>query len=181
SIFKVVNALIAQQFGLISDKTVFSCPGGYRYGRRGWMGCTHVHGGIDLKASIKESCNTYYGYAYSRMIDHAGMRPVNAYKRWRAAVSAFGIGSTLGIDLPGERDGNLPTDELYTRRFQSDRWGSAYTISLSIGQGELGVTTLQMANIMAIVANRGFYYKPHLIKAIGDEKIIKEEFTRKNS
>jgi penicillin-binding protein 2 len=181
SIFKVVNALVAQQFGLINENTYFFCPGGYRYGRRGFMGCTHVHGSINLKNSITESCNTYYGYAYSRMIDFAGMRPVNAFKRWRTAVSAFGIGTALGIDLPGERNGLLPTDELYTKRFKNDRWGSAYTISLSIGQGELGITPLQMANVMAIVANRGFFYKPHLIKAIGDKKVIKEEYLQKNN
>lgn len=181
SIFKVVNALVAQQFGLINDKTFFYCPGGYRYGRRGFMGCTHVHGSVDLKASITESCNTYYGYTYNRMIDHAGMRPVNAFKKWRTAVSAFGIGTALGIDLPGERNGLLPSDELYTKRWGSDKWGSAFTISLSIGQGELGITPLQMANVMAIVANRGFFYKPHLIKAIGDNKVIKEEYLKKNS
>jgi penicillin-binding protein 2 len=145
------------------------------------MGCTHIHGAVSLRKSISESCNTYYGYAYSRMIDFAGMRPVNAFKKWRTAVSAFGIGSSLGIDLPGERNGLLPTDELYTKRFKSDRWGSAYTISLSIGQGELGITPLQMANIAAIVANRGFFYKPHLIKAIGVKKVIKEEFLKKNN
>ncbi len=181
SIFKVVNALVAQQFGLINENTYFFCPGGYRYGRQGFMGCTHVHGSIGLKGSITESCNTYYGYTYARMIDQAGMRPVNAYKKWRTAVSAFGIGTALGIDLPGERNGLLPTADLYTKRFKNDKWGSAYTISLSIGQGELGITPLQMANVMAIVANRGFFYKPHLIKAIGDKNVIKEEYLRKNS
>jgi len=181
SIFKVVNALVAQQFGLINENTYFFCPGGYRYGRQGFMGCTHVHGSIGLKGSITESCNTYYGYTYARMIDQAGMRPVNAYKKWRAAVSAFGIGTVLGIDLPGERNGLLPTSDFYTKRFKNDRWGSAFTISLSIGQGELGITPLQMANVMAIVANRGFFYKPHLIKAIGEKNVIKEEFLKKNS
>ena len=115
------------------------------------------------------------------MIDYAGMRPVNAFKRWRKAVSAFGIGTALGIDLPGERNGLLPTDELYTKRFKNNQWGSAYTISLSIGQGELGITPLQMANVMAIVANRGFFYKPHLIKAIGSKKVIKKEYLQKNN
>ena len=181
SIFKVVNALVAQQFGLINENTYFFCPGGYRYGKKGFMGCTHVHGSINLKNSITESCNTYYGYAYSRMIDYAGMRPVNAFKRWRKAVTAFGIGTALGIDLPGERNGLLPTDELYTKRFKNNQWGSAYTISLSIGQGELGITPLQMANVMAIVANRGFFYKPHLIKAIGSKKVIKKEYLQKNN
>jgi penicillin-binding protein 2 len=181
SIFKVVNALVAQQFGLINENTYFFCPGGYRYGKKGFMGCTHVHGSINLENSITESCNTYYGYAYSRMIDYAGMRPVNGFKRWRKAVSAFGIGTALGIDLPGERNGLLPTDELYTKRFKNNQWGSAYTISLSIGQGELGITPLQMANVMAIVANRGFFYKPHLIKAIGSKKVIKKEYLQKNN
>ena len=181
SIFKVINALVAQQFGLINENTVFYCPGGYSYGRGAFMRCTHVHGSVDLERSIQESCNTYYGYTYNRMIDHAGMLPINAYKRWRQAVSRFGIGDRLGIDLPNERKGLLPTDELYTKRWGSDKWGSSFNISLSIGQGELGITPLQMANVMAIVANRGFYYKPHLVKAIGEKKVIKKEYTKRNS
>ena len=180
SIFKVINALVAQQMQLITANTYYNCPGGYRYGRRGFMGCTHVHGTINLEQSIEESCNTYYGYTYSRMIDHAGMRPVNAYKRWRESVAKFGIGTALGIDLPAERNGLLPTPEYYTKVFKNDKWTSSFNISLSIGQGELGITPLQMANVMAIVANRGFYYKPHLVKAIGEKKIIKKEYTEKN-
>lgn len=180
SIFKVVNALIAQQAGIINPNTYYFCPGGYSYGRRGFMGCTHVHGSINLERSIQESCNTYYGHVYNRLIDHIGMRPVNAYKKWRQAVSKFGIGSKLDIDLPNERKGLLPSDELYTKRFKNDKWGSSYTISLSIGQGELGITPLQMANVMATVANRGFYYKPHLVKAIGEKKVIKAEYTKRN-
>jgi penicillin-binding protein 2 len=180
SIFKVVNALIGQQAGLIYPNTFYFCPGGYSYGRRGFMGCTHVHGSVNLERSIQESCNTYYGHVYNRLIDHNGMRPVNAYKKWRQAVSKFGIGSKLDIDLPNERKGLLPSDELYTKRFKNDKWGSSYTISLSIGQGELGITPLQMANVMATVANRGYYFKPHLIKAIGEKKVIKAEYTKRN-
>ena len=114
------------------------------------------------------------------MIDRAGMRPVNAYKRWREAVAKFGVGDKLNIDLPNERKGLLPTADLYTKRWGSDKWGSAFNISLSIGQGELGITPLQMANIMAIVANRGYYFKPHLIQAIGEKKVIKAEYTKRN-
>lgn len=75
------------------------------------------------------------------------------------------IGHPLGIDLPGEKGGNVYPASYYTKRFGSEKWGSSYSISQSIGQGELGITPLQMANIMAIVANRGFYYRPHLIKS----------------
>ena len=180
SIFKVINALVAQQFGQINPQTTYYCPGGYRYGRRGFMGCTHVHGSVNLAKSIEESCNTYYGYVYSSMIDRAGMRPINAFNRWRQAVSKFGVGDKLNIDLPNERKGLLPTADLYTKRWGSDKWGSNFNISLSIGQGELGITPLQMANVMAIVANRGFYYKPHLIQAIGEKKVIKAEYTKRN-
>jgi penicillin-binding protein 2 len=114
------------------------------------------------------------------MVDRSGMRSVNGFKRWREGVAKFGIGSKLGIDLPGERKGLLPTDELYTKRFKSDRWRSSYNISLSIGQGELGITPLQMANVVAAVANRGYFYKPHLVKAIGEKKVVKAEFTKRN-
>ncbi|KAA8480169.1 penicillin-binding protein 2 [Arcticibacter tournemirensis] len=181
SIFKVINALIGQQSGAINAGSQFFCGGGYRYGRRGLMRCTHVHGSLDLAQSIQYSCNTYYGFVYNRMIDHSGMRSAKAYQKWFDAVARFGVGSKLGIDLPNERKGNLPSVSFYTRHFRSDKWTSSYNISLSIGQGELGITPLQMANVVAAVANRGFFYTPHLIKAFGEKKVIKEEYTRKNS
>ena len=182
SVFKVVSALTAQQAGMIDEHTVFNCPGGYHYGGgRAIMRCTHVDGATALIKSIQRSCNTYYGFTYARMIDHRKMPSTEAYKLWRDAVMKFGIGQPLGIDLPGEKSGLLPTEEYYTKRYGNAKWGSSYNISLSIGQGEMGITPLQMANIMAIVANRGFYYRPHLIKAIGEEKILKPEFTEKIS
>jgi penicillin-binding protein 2 len=180
SIFKVINALVAQQFGLITNSTTYVCGGGYRYGNR-VMGCTHVHGPMNLTQSIQYSCNTYYGYTFNKMIDHAGMKTVKAYQRWQEAVAQFGIGSKLNIDLPNERKGLLPTADYYTKRWGGETWSSGFNISLSIGQGELGITPLQMANVMAIVANRGYYYNPHLIKAIGTKKIIKPEYTKRNN
>ncbi|MGO3653679.1 MAG: penicillin-binding protein 2 [Sphingobacterium sp.] len=181
SVFKVASALIAQQAGVIDENTVFHCPGGYRYGRggRAIMRCTHVDGATRLVKSIRTSCNTYYGYVFARMIDSRGMSSTNAYDQWRAALGKLGLGRTLGIDLPGEKAGLVPTSDFYTKRYGSDKWRSGFNISLSIGQGELGITPLQMANIMAIVANRGHYYRPHLIKGIGDRQITKPEFTEK--
>ncbi|WP_262247096.1 penicillin-binding protein 2 [Parapedobacter soli] len=182
SVFKVVSALTAQQAGVIEASTVFNCPGGYRYGGgRAIMRCTHVDGSIPLVTAIQRSCNTYFGYTYARMIDHRNLPSPESYTLWREATMKFGIGQPLGIDLPGEQDGLLPTADYYTKRYGNARWGSGYNISLSIGQGEMGITPLQMANIMAIVANRGFYYRPHLIKAIGEKKIVKPEFTEKIS
>ncbi|MGV3508968.1 MAG: penicillin-binding protein 2 [Sphingobacteriaceae bacterium] len=180
SIFKVINALLGQQFGLIRPDTRFHCTGGYWYGGRRPMKCTHVHGSVDLAQSIQKSCNVYYGNVYATMVDRSGMRPVNGFKRWREGVAKFNIGSKLGIDLPNEKKGLLPTADLYTKRLKTDKWRSGYNISLSIGQGELGITPLQMANVAATVANRGFFYKPHLVKAIGEKNVIKKEYTQKN-
>ncbi len=180
SVFKVVSALTAQQAGVITPHTIFNCPGGYRYGGgRAIMRCTHVDGPTDLIKSIQRSCNTYYGYVYAKMIDSRGMSSPKAYELWREALTKFGLGHPLGIDLPGEKGGFVPDASYHTKHYGNEKWGSSYTISLSIGQGQLGITPLQMANIMAIVANRGFYYRPHLIKGIGEKQIVKDEFTEK--
>jgi len=180
SVFKVVSALVAQQAGMIDEHTRYHCPGGYSYGGgRGFMRCTHVHGTIDLADAIKGSCNTYFGSVYARMLDQRKMRSSEAYKKWREAVMKFGLNQPLGVDLPNEKPGLLPSADFYTKRYGNDRWTSAYNISNSIGQGEVEITTLQMANIMAIVANRGYYYRPHLIKSIGERKVIKKEFVEK--
>jgi len=180
SVFKVVSALVAQQAGMIDEHTRYHCPGGYSYGGgRGFMRCTHVHGTIDLADAIKGSCNTYFGSVYAKMLDQRKMKSSEAYVQWREAVMKFGINQQLGVDLPNEKPGFLPTADFYTKRYGNDRWTSAYNISNSIGQGEVEITTLQMANIMAIVANRGYYYRPHLIKSIGERKVIKKEFVEK--
>lgn len=180
SVFKVVAALTAQQAGVIDANTIFNCGGGYRYGRgRAIMRCTSVCGPLNLVRSIQRSCNTYYGHVYARMIDSRGVSGPEAYDMWRDGLDKFGLGRTLGIDLPGEKPGFVPTSDYYTKRYGNDRWSSGFNISLSIGQGELGITPLQMANLMAIIANRGFYYRPHLVKAIGENQIVKKEFTEK--
>lgn len=180
SVFKVVAALTAQQAGVITPQTIFNCPGGYRYGGgRAIMRCTHVDGPTDLIKSIQKSCNTYYGYVYARMLDSRGVSTPEAYNMWKEGLTKFGLGVKLGIDLPGEKGGNVYDASYYTKRFGSEKWTSSYNISQSIGQGELGITPLQMANIMAIVANRGYYYRPHLVKAIGDKGIVKDEYKEK--
>src|SRR5690606_25659976 len=102
SVFKVVAALTAQQAGVIEDKAIFCWPGGYRYGGgRAIMRCTHVDGATSLVKSIQTSCNTYYGYTYARMIECRGMSGPQAYDLWRESLGKFGLGRTLGIDLPG--------------------------------------------------------------------------------
>lgn len=179
SVFKVVSALVAQQAGLLNENTRYPCGGGYRYGRGRIMRCTHVHPTLDLSQAIQGSCNAYFGFVYASMLDKRGMKTEKAYALWREAVMKFGIARDLEIDLPNEKKGLLPTEEYYTKHFGNANWTSSFNISNSIGQGEVEITVLQMANIMAIVANRGFYYRPHLIKSIGDEHVVKKEFTEK--
>lgn len=179
SIFKVLAALTALEAGAIESDTRFNCGGGYRYGRGAIMRCTGVHGNINLTNSIKASCNTYYGHIFKRMVDLRGMPSYKAYDEWREALNKFGIGVKLGIDIPGETAGFVPDADYYTQRYGNNKWSSSYNISLSIGQGELGLTTLQMANLASIIANRGFYYRPHLIKGIGKKGNIKPEYAEK--
>ncbi|HEY0667209.1 MAG TPA: penicillin-binding protein 2 [Sphingobacteriaceae bacterium] len=180
SSFKPIDGLIALQQGLIDPKTTFYCPGGYRAGNH-WVRCEHVDGTTDLAKAIKMSCNTYFCYIFDKLITVNGPRNIRpAFNAWRDQVMKFGLGSPLNIDLPAESRGLVPTDEHYDKVFGKNRWRSSSIISLAIGQGELLTTPLQMANMECIIANRGFYYTPHLIKAIGNKKIVKPEFTVKH-
>jgi penicillin-binding protein 2 len=180
SIFKAVEALIAQQENLIFPETRFPCGGGYSIGSR-MVKCMHVHSPLDLRESIAQSCNAYYCWTFKKLIDQGNYGTVEKnFLKWREYVNNFGIGKKTGIDLPNELSGLLPTVKFYDKYYGSGRWKSSTIISLSIGQGELGVTPLQMANIMAIIANKGWYYNPHLIKGIGDKAYVKEEYTTKN-
>lgn len=180
SSFKPIDGLIALQQGLIDAKTTFYCPGGYRAGNH-WVRCEHVDGATDLVKAIKMSCNTYFCFVFDKLITKNGPRNIRpAFNSWREQIVKFGMGKPLDIDLPAENKGLVPTDEHYDKVFGKNRWRSSSIISLAIGQGELLTTPLQMANMECIIANRGFYYTPHLIKAIGNKKITKPEFTVKH-
>lgn len=180
SSFKPLDGLIALQEGLIDPKTTFYCPGGYRAGNH-WVRCEHVDGITDLRKAIKMSCNTYFCYVFDKLMTKNGSGNIrNAFNTWREQVAKFGLGPPLNLDLPNEYKGNIPTAEHYDKVFGKNRWRSSSIISLAIGQGELLTTPLQMANMECIIANRGFYYTPHLIKAIGNKKIVKPEFTVKH-
>ena len=156
SIFKAVEALIAQQENLIYPETRFPCGGGYSIGSR-MVKCMHVHSPLDLRESIAQSCNAYYCWTFKKLIDQGNYGNVEKnFLKWREYVNNFGIGKKTGIDLPNELSGLLPTVKFYDKYYGSGRWKSSTIISLSIGQGELGVTPLQMANIMSIIANKGW-------------------------
>ncbi|HEY4323487.1 MAG TPA: penicillin-binding protein 2 [Mucilaginibacter sp.] len=182
SSFKPLSALVALQEDVITPQTTYFCPGYYYAGNRKIV-CNNgeAHGLMNLSSAVAQSCNGYFMMVFQKLIDHNGAKATEAtFTDWRNKVNKFGLGSKLGLDMPGEGRGNLPTPLHYDNIYKPGRWRSSTVVSLAIGQGELEATPLQLANIECIMANRGFYYKPHLIKAIGAKNIIKEEYTERN-
>ena len=167
SIVKSLQALIGQELGLIGPETRFPCGGGYAIAGH-VVKCTHKHVALNLEESIQLSCNPYYCYVFKTMVDqNRGLKPRDGYKVWFDYMQKFNIGRKCEIDLPNERKGILPSPEYYDKIYGKNRWKSSTIISLSIGQGEFGITPLQMAHTMAIFANKGKYHAPHLVRSIG--------------
>lgn len=167
STFKLVNALIAEQEEIISPATVF--PHSFVVGSKS-VKCHPHPGGLDLRGAVQYSCNPYFCNAFRAFVDNRKfVTSENGYRIWRDYVLSFGVGIKIGVDLPHELSGLVPTVDYYDRYYGKKRWKASTIFSLGIGQGELGVTPLQMANIMCVIANKGYYYTPHIIKKIGDQ------------
>lgn len=179
SAFKPLDALIALSDGVVDPNTTFNCPGYYWAGNRQFK-CEHVDGNIALRRGIARSCNTYFYHIFAKMMTKNGLRNQHAaYDEWQKKVRKFGIGDTLGIDFPGEKAFKLFRTEDYNKMY-GKYWGNTTILSVAIGQGEISTTPLQMANIMAIIANRGYYIKPHLIKGIGSDRHIDPKYKEKH-
>ena len=165
STFKLVNALIGLQEGVLTTRNVYPCNEGYDYGRI-HVGC-HKHASpLGFYYAISTSCNAYFCYVFRNILENDEYGSVkDAYDVWRDYVMSFGFGRKLGSDFLGERSGYVPTREFYDKRYRRS-WNSLTVLSLAIGQGELGCTPLQMANLAAIVANRGYYYIPHIVRSV---------------
>ena len=179
SSFKPLNALIALQEDIINPATTYFCPGYYTAGNR-HIKCNNgeAHGLVNLSSAVAESCNGYFMMVFQKILDRYGPKKGEAvYAAWRASVTKFGLGAKLDLDMPGEARGNLPTPLYYDNIYKKGGWRSSTIISLAIGQGELLTTPLQMANLECTIANHGFYYEPHLIKAIGTHNVIKQQYT----
>lgn len=176
SIFKVLMSLVGQQEKVLTPATTYGCYGGYLF-----VGC-HPHASpLALQGAIAVSCNAYFCQVYRSLINHPKYGKVeNAYLRFYNHMASFGLGSPLGVDLYGEGKGFLPPPTYYDKIYGKNRWQALTTISLAIGQGELGITPLQMANATAAVANRGYYITPHIVKRIDEKpnyKFSKKHYT----
>lgn len=165
STFKLIQALIAQQDGSLVPSMV--------YGHGGSPMRCHCHGGQNLRGAVQYSCNPYFYNVFRKFIYHNG--ETNTFKasavgmrKWHDMVEKFGIGQRLGIDLPSELKGNLPTVDDYDKMYRGPyRWKFSNVYSLSIGEGELLISPIKLANLAATIANRGYYITPHYIKGFG--------------
>lgn len=168
STFKLVNALIALQEKAITPHTMFTCQG--KLSRP--IKCTHTHvSPLDLNEAIKQSCNSYFWKTFRNTLENPHFKNVHeAYKVWYNYVSGFGFGKKFNTDIPYELPGNVPTNDYYDKIYNGV-WNALTVRSLAIGQGEILVTPVQLANLVAIIANKGDYYLPHVMVNIkGDLK-----------
>ena len=180
STFKLVDALIGQSEGVLNAETRYSCPGGFSIGNGKMVGCHNHFSPLNLRQSIQYSCNTYYCRVFKSIIDNSAYSSTRqAYESWRKHVMSMGLGKKLGIDLPGELNGNIPSPNYYDKYHGVNRWRSLTIISLAIGQGEIGITPVQLANLAALISNRGFYYIPHIIRSAGTQTELPAEFRQK--
>lgn len=165
STFKLVQGLIGQQEGVLRPSDLHSCHMGYQAGRLK-MAC-HAHASpLDLRFAVATSCNAYFCYVFRDILDNPKYGSVKeGFDVWHDYVESFGFGRKLGSDFLDEGNGYVPDRAFYDRTYRG-AWNSLTVLSLSIGQGELGCTPLQLANLAAIVANRGYYYIPHIVKSI---------------
>ncbi len=180
SIFKTVVALVAMQEGLLNPERGISCKAGYFYNGRRW-GCHEHTYCYNVSKALEHSCNAYFFTVVRDIIDQEGFKkPHEGLRKFNSYLEEFGLGSTLNVDIPNEEDGNIPTPEYYDKLYPRNKgsWKSPTIMSIGIGQGEIEMTTLQMANLASIIANKGTYIKPHLVKNFKNSDLeLPKEFT----
>lgn len=184
STFKTLQALVGLHDGVISTSTTFGCSGAfYGCGSGKPMHCLDP-GTYYLTTAITHSCNTYFANVMQRVINNPKFPDIDSSLRaWDNYMYAFGLGHKLGVDVPTERSGNIPTPEYFNnpKRYGKGHWSFCTFRSVSIGQGEVDATPLQVANEMAYIANKGWYYTPHIVDSIegGDKYGLLEKYKKK--
>jgi penicillin-binding protein 2 len=174
STFKMVNALVGLQEGVLTEHTSNVCYGPASSPIR----CTHDHvSPLELLEAIEQSCNPYFWNVFRSIIYNSRRDGVvDAFNAWRIHVTSLGFGQKFDTDIPFEVTGSIPTSEYYDGIYQKDHWNALTIRSLAIGQGEILVTPLQLANMATVIANKGYYYPPHMVAAIGSEENYIEAF-----
>ena len=182
STFKTLQGLIGLQEGVIDPNMTFYCSGGF-YGCGKPMKCLDP-GTFNLKQAITHSCNTYFAHVMQRVVNNPAYPDIDSsLNTWARYMYAFGLGHKLGVDLPSEKAGKIPVPATYDKVYGQGRWNFCTFRSVSIGQGEVLVTPLQVANEMAYLANKGWYITPHVVDSIegGDTYGLLTRFTKKHT
>jgi len=175
STFKPINGLIGLQENVITPSTVFGCNNGYLF-----VDCHSHSSPLDLIHGISNSCNSYFCQVYRRILENPEYPTIeDAYSKWREYLTEFGFGKKLGIEFTNELNGLIPSPAYFDRYYGKNKWKALTVISMAIGQGEVETTPLQMANMTAAIANRGYYYIPHIVKSIGSDKKIDQKYLTK--
>ncbi|MFI5133323.1 MAG: penicillin-binding protein 2 [Chitinophagales bacterium] len=181
STFKTLQALLALHEGVITPQTTFTCTGAF-YGCGKPMGCLDP-GVFNLITGITHSCNTYFANVMQRVINNPKYPNIDSsLSSWARYMNGFGLGHKLGVDIPSEKNGFIPTPATYNKMYGNNRWNFCTFRSVSIGQGEVLTTPLQMANEMAYLANKGWFITPHLVDSIsgGDKFGLLKKYLQKN-
>ncbi len=181
STFKPTQGLIFLQEGIINLQTAYPCSHGYINGGLR-VGC-HAHGSpLPLKPALQTSCNAFFCWGFKAMIDRRSKygSSANAFEIWKHHLVSMGYGYKLGVDLPGEGRGFIPNDKFYNKFYGEGRWSANTIISVAIGQGEIMATPLQIANLCATIANRGWFITPHVVKQIQDTVIDPKYLERRH-
>lgn len=186
SIFKPILGLIAMQEGITPANRTIRCDGSYEINTKGQsQGCRDHPTPYNIGIALQYSCNTYFYQTIRDLLEMDGYtKPYLGLDRICGYLYEFGLGNKLGVDISHENSGFIPTSEYYNKLYNTkySEWRSTYILSLGIGQGELQLTTLQMANLAAIMANRGYYYLPHLLKSFKDtDNTIPSKFIERKS
>ncbi len=175
STFKPINGLIGLQEKVITPSTTFGCNNGYLF-----VACHSHSSPLDLTHGISNSCNAYFCQTFRRILENPQYNTISdAYSKWKGYLNEFGFGKRLGIEFTNELPGLVPSPAYFDKYYGKNRWKALTVISMAIGQGEIETTPLQMANMTAAIANRGYYYIPHIVKSIGDGKPIDQKYLTK--
>lgn len=170
STFKPLGALVALDEGVITSSFGYPCNGAY-HGCARPVKCTHKNPGhaANLRIAMANSCNSYYSHIYRLTVDNPRLGTRKGYELWKEYLNNFGLGRRIGVDIPGEDKGLIPDTSVYNRVYRNS-WNSCTNVTLGIGQDMMQATPLQLANAMCIVANKGYYYLPHFVKKIDNER-----------
>lgn len=173
--FKTLNALIALQEGVMDVSTTVRCYNGFYVGRKK-RGCHCGGGSRTMVDGIYKSCNAYFAETFRKIYEKYETTD-EGMDVWEKHMKSFGLGNYLGYDLPFGQKGRIPNKEYYDKWYGDNRWSSSYIISNAIGQGEILATPVQLANMTAAIANKGYYYTPHILKKIEGKPINNPKFT----